>query len=87
MTSYQKGFLSGLYWPDRWDHKPGGPWVYSGKNNKELAEKSRQEHDDWMQAWELGNDAKAKMKLVNEFGTPEENQRAHFAATAFVVQF
>ena len=49
--SYQDGYQTGLSWDNPWT--PGGPWVYTGPD-KELHERSLQEHRDWLQGWKDG---------------------------------
>lgn len=59
LFNYNQGYERGLSWPDAWEShgKPGGPWVYSGRNAEESA-KSRFENRVWRAGWEDGHKVK-----------------------------
>lgn len=57
-SSYEDGYNNGLYWPDKWKHKPGGPFIYDTPESKEC-------HRLWMLGWEMGFKELQKKKKAN----------------------
>lgn len=60
---YDDGFKSGLEWPVKWNHRPGGPWVprvsdYELKNSHpdwiEHVETLNRHNKIWLKGWEDG---------------------------------
>lgn len=61
--AHEDGFKSGLEWPAKWNHVPGGPWVpsydKSGRRGDSFAhpdwvaycEKLERHHALWMKGW------------------------------------
>jgi len=69
--NYNQGFKRGLFWPDQWNYRPGGPFIYSFKsfyNNTTKQEKytkaSQAAHDAWMKGWDDGNKSKSMVRDV-----------------------
>jgi len=67
--SYDKGFESGLLWPDAWENhgKPGGPYVYTAdcwapRTHHIWAQASRAAHQAWMKGWEDGHRSKTHVR-------------------------
>lgn len=68
-ASYRSGLHSGLFWPDQWNHRPGGPFVFTNTRNyfnqwdkktprgielDEMARVSALKHAMWMNGWDEG---------------------------------
>lgn len=55
--AYACGFDSGLNWPDKWNHWPGGPWVCRdpfNTNNKDwvaYCAHTKKNNEEWMRGW------------------------------------
>jgi hypothetical protein len=67
--SYNQGFKSGFFWPDKWDYHPGGPWVYSGspwadKRSQTWAKASAEASKAWHKGWDEGNRSKQMVRQV-----------------------
>lgn len=60
-AKWLEGYRVGFHWPSRWNHRPGGPWVYRNRSGETeakwllLAEQSAAEHEAWLKGWDNGN--------------------------------
>lgn len=63
-ASYVEGFEVGIKWPDKWKHKPGGPFVY-------LCPASVRAHSVWIKGWEVGYKCKLDGKQNAKPTDPE----------------
>lgn len=65
--SFTSGFRGGLFWPDKRDYTPGGPFVYTSdrRDNKEdrvWCEASSAAAKAWHSGWKTGQLAKSEMR-------------------------
>lgn len=50
--SHERGYGVGQTWKD--DYIPGGPYVYSGRNNPQMVEQDKAEHKAYMEGFREG---------------------------------
>lgn len=74
LDKFNDGFAKGYNWPDKWNYRPGGPFVWScerhhlrfGVREREhcehcdAAQQSKAEYEAWMKGWDLGNEKKIR---------------------------
>lgn len=81
LESFKDGYDSGYQWPDAWNYRPGGPWVFSCRGHHlnssrcefcEKAELSSIKHNAWMTGWDIGNTQKIKEGRHVSVPTKEE---------------
>jgi hypothetical protein len=71
-ASFKDGWLCGFTWPKKWDHEPGGPWVYQGYAGErepkfiQMAIDSKNSHTCWMAGWRLGKSQQNRTWSVDE---------------------
>jgi len=79
-TFYNEGFETGKYWPDAWDHKPGGPWVPSAgysESSKQIHEHAVEQRKEWLRGWEDGMQDKLSSRRKNPYRSVSENKVLH----------
>lgn len=59
LDKWTEGFYTGLFWPDCWKHKPGGPHISYGTDHK----RSRELHLLWLSAWHFGYQEKIRLGI------------------------
>lgn len=76
LDKYQEGYKNGLGWPKRRNYRPGGPWVYQGRD-KEKVELSMEANRLWLLGWDAGkkNQTPATIAAAEAIRTKEMNQR------------
>lgn len=65
--SYDDGYKTGLEWPEKWNHRPGGPFVFSAdyKDTVEWKQKARLSADKnkaWLRGWDDGKKKQDELK-------------------------